>query len=230
MSKIRFLFFVLLTAIFALGCSKKASDSGEVSQLSFGLPKDFADNGSFSGSACFAVNIKAKDIQPIIPGSCDDQYGIFSGLVPLGDTIKMSAPRGTGRIIEVFYVISDDLCEPNFDPAQGLGQTFGANKVFRIGSVQANFDQPVVTVNLPIQYPSSANTLKSIYNTPATCDQVSTITITSIKQASSIVGEVRGTTNLGSKAHVRVVDKQIELTGPASWNGRIIPARLGEKQ
>ncbi len=229
MFKIRILSFALAIFGISVSCSKQASDTDASSQLSFSLPKNFG-NTSFSGSACFAVNIKAKDIQPTIPGSCDDQYGIFSGLVALGETIKMSAPRGTGRIIEIFYVISNELCEPNFDPARGLGQTFGANKVFRIGSTQANFDQPVVTVNLPIQYPSSANTLKSIFSTPATCDQISPITITSIKQASPVVGEFRGTTNLGSKVHVRVVNKQIELTSPASWSGRIIPARLGEKQ
>lgn len=205
-------------------CSKKASDNGGSSLVSFSLPANFG-NGALSGAACFAVSIVADDIDSVSPGSCDSKYGVFGGLAPLGGAIELKAPRGEARTIEIFYVISDNGCS-KFDPTRGLGEVYGSNNVYRVSQIQdVDFDKPEVYVEAPIQYPTSANAIKALLTTPASCD-ISTpiISIANKKQASPVIGEYRGTTDLGSPVHVRVVDKQ------NFGSSKMKPIRLGVGQ
>lgn len=48
-------------------------------------------------AACFAVSIRGENLEKVLPGSCDGEYGLFAGLSPLGGTLQMEVPYGSDR-------------------------------------------------------------------------------------------------------------------------------------
>lgn len=225
----RSVFYFLFALLIFVGCSV-SDNSGANSKVVFQMPKSFG-NGSFTGNACFAVNITASDITKASPGNCDTQYGVFGGLIQAGEAIELETKFGSSRTIDIYLVISDNPCGP-FDPNRGIGKVFGSNNVFRIGHKEGvNFDKPEVTVEMPIELPNQANSFKNILGSPASCEIGGGLNLSSIKQARIVVGNYRGTTNAGSKVQVRVLDKKIDLKNPNNFSGTYIkPVRLGVEQ
>jgi len=242
MFQIRFVFCLIASLALFAGCAKKAPTDGSSSHVSFTIPKTFGNN-ALGNAACFAVSITASDITPVEAGSCDEPYGIFGGLVPLGGTIELEAKFGNARTIDIYYVISDTGCT-EFDPSQGLGQVFGSNKVWRIGRKEnVDFNKPEVTVPIQIEYPANSNSLATIVNAPGNCINTPPIAnlvfpaearvvqgSTAVPESGSpLVQPGFGTTQNGSQMKVRVYDQNINMQSPTNFSGRILPVRLGEE-
>ena len=227
--------FILTSMTMVVGCSKKAPSSGGTSQVSFSLPANFS-NGAFAGTACFAVSIESPESTAVVPDACDgaETYETFAGLAPLGGTLELEASKGAARVIKIFYVISDVGCS-EFDPLLSLGKTYGSNRVFKIGEKTQDFEKSTEIVQIEIQYPSGQNTLSALYQGSATpipvaCEKASSFISISNRQVLPVVGSYRGTTDAGSKVHIRVSDKQIKFENPTSWPGQLRPMRLGVEQ
>ncbi len=236
MNHLKSVFCILLGLLWLSGCSEKAPQQQGNASLSFTLPASLAAQaaqkvGAFSGTACFAVSISAGDIPTASPGSCDQAYGIVAGLSPLGQAVEMEAPFGKNRTIEIFYVISDQGCNA-FDSSNGLGEVYGSNRVYRISRTTGiDFNQPVVTVNAVIEYPSTSNSMATLFSLPESCKQdPSPINVASIKQARVVQGSAHGVTELGSKMSVRIYDQKLNMKSPTDFSGRLTPVRLGEEQ
>ena len=229
MNHYRSVFCLLISILFLTGCSKSDQTGGN-SKVTFQMPEGFG-NGAFAGTACFAVNITASDIPSVSPGVCDASYGVFGGLIPAGGEIELEAKFGNSRTIDIYYVISNNGCN-QFDPALGLGHTYGSNKVFRISRTEGvDFNKPEVIVEAQIEWPRASNSFKNLLSSPASCDKGDDpLNLMAIKQARLIMGSYRGTTNTGSKVHVRVLDKKIDLSNYNNWSKKIRPVRLGVEQ
>lgn len=228
MLHIRFVYCLIASFALLMGCSKKETNGGSA-RLSFTLPQSFQKgNLSFNDSACYAVNITGPDIETVSPGSCDASYGTFAGLRPLGTTIELEASYGVDRVIEIYYVISSNGCL-GFDPSNGLGATFGGNKVFRIGQVSGiAFDQPEVVVDIPVSYANVNNNLRSLLNLPASCDN-GTDPIFNVNRnlVRVINGKMKDVSSGGTKVEIRLLDKSLPVGGLPSIEPTL---PLGESQ
>jgi hypothetical protein len=236
MKKLKFSFLLLASLVFFVACSKKAPDSGSSASFSFTLPKDFAGNSAQSGVGCFAVSISGQGLESTPASSCDQSYGLFAGLTPLGGTIEIETMPGSARTIDVFYVISDIGCQP-VNPTQGLGQVYGADRVFKIGTVAGvQFTANMPPVDILIEYPRSSNSLATLVNAPASCLKgPNPISLAQVKQARVVQGSSStlpggvATTPDGSQMRVRVYDQKIDLNFPNTFTGRLVPVRLGDE-
>jgi hypothetical protein len=229
----KLVFFILNLLVFSiLGCSNQVST--DTSTLTLIMPDNLEQKagelGSFSTKACFAVNIIAEDLPKSQGNSCDSSYGTFAGLIPSGGSVDLETKQGSNRTIELYYVLSENGCVP-FNISQGLGLTFGANKVFKIAKkTGVNFNQAQVTVQLNIDWPSSSNSLATLMQAPSSCNKTETaINSMHVKQASLVLGAARGTTANGSHIQVKVRNQKLDMKAPNNWSGRILPNRLGEE-
>lgn len=233
MSFLRSVFALISCLVLFAACAKKPP-SGGTSKIVFQLPasmKSQSQVGAFGSSACFAVNISASDINAVSGGACEGtSYGLFGGLVPVGNSIELEAQYGSARTIEIYYVISENGCH-SFDPSLGLGQTYGANKVHRIAQVTGiDFNQAEVVVEMPIDWPAANNTLKSLHGLPASCDRGDTpVNLMALKQARVVQGSYRET-NANHSVQIRILDQKLDMNSPSNFSGRILPVRLGEDQ
>jgi hypothetical protein len=229
------IFRALLPLLVVLGCSKKAVDNAS-SKVVFQLPSQSEMSAgslkALSGFSCFAVNITASDIPGVAPSSCDPQQGVMSDLVPAGGVIELEAPFGQQRVLDLYYVMSPTACA-EVDLSQGLATLFGANNVYRLGRVTADFDQPVINVQLPIEFPEAANSVAVLEAKPATCNQNSSPQPKpmAMQEARVVLGASRQEPpGSGHVVHVRVLDQKIDLSPPTNFNGQLRPVRLGEEQ
>lgn len=228
-------FALILLSLSLIGCSKNASEgsSASSSSLSLQMPNQTLHGGlgALSGSACYAVHIKASDISGKPASSCDPEYGQLSPLVPPGGLIDIETVRGVDRKIEVLYVISDKPCD-QYTGDKGLGEEFGSNRVFVIGEKDnVAFDQSEVKVSIQIEYPSASNSFATLASTPTTCDKAGApINVMARKQARVVLGAQRALTSGGQLMHVRVLDQKIEIKNPSDFAGKILPNRLGDEQ
>lgn len=239
MHQIRFIFSILVAATAVTNCAKKAPDSG-TSRVSFQLPANFMSGKlstkAFSGSACFAVSISGDGLPSASPGDCDSTYGEFGGLAPLGQSIEIETTFGSNRTIDIYYVNSNNGCQA-FDPEQGLGQTYGSDKVWLISSISGiDFDRPEVVVEAPIEFPKASNSLATLMQSPTSClsapDTINPMNITqarAVQGSTSLLPNGVGTTQNGSRMRVRVYDQKLDMQNPNNFSGRIVPVRLGEE-
>ena len=225
-----YVFIVLASFSFVTGCSLGEDSSGQTSRVLFKMPGELGVSAQ-SGFICYAVSITAPDMESISPGECDASYGTgtsFRGLVAPNSEIELEATMGSQRQIDLYYVLSDTNCL-DIDSSVGLGQTYGSNKVYKVGEVTADFDQLEVTVPIQLQYPSNSNRLSTLINSPASCNQDITGQPVVIRQARSVQGSVVGTTANGSTMSVRVLDHKIGVNTTAG-EAKIHPVRLGDVQ
>lgn len=211
---------ILLVFIF-MGCSKKAPDA-KGSRILFQMPQKMG-NTSQSGTSCFAVNIKADNLMSSKESLCDPSYGDYAGLAPAGSEIEIQTSSGKGRIIELFFVQSDQGCQANFDFSKGLGKTFGTNRVHRIGRVEgidlAPGDQKV---EIEIQWPKEENSLAGLFNFPETCKKDD-------RPRNSQISIVQGSIHGASpevQYHIRVRDQKIKNINNG-WGPSLKSPRLG---
>lgn len=229
---IRYVIALLATLIVATGCSVDGGSSSSSSSLvSFQLPGALG-NGSLSGTTCYAVSITGEGMGSTAASQCDASYGTeksFVGLVPPNSTVELEATQGNARQIDLYLVMLETGSCDAFAPENGLGQTFGSNNIYRVGSATKDFNGPEVTVEIQLAFPSNTNRLSQIISAPASCTQGDTTMPIAKLPARPVLGAVLTSTSDGSTMRVRVVDQQIELDHSIN-SIKIQPARLGEDQ
>ncbi len=225
MKKIKFVGCLILILILS-ACAKKAPDQKD-SQLVFQMPQKMG-NTTFSGSSCFAVNVKSENLLNFPKTECDPEYGDFAGLAPAGSQIELETSAGKDRTIEIFFIHSENGCQQNFSPQMGLAKTFGSDRVYRIAQKKGVTLNPgSQTIEIEIQWPEQNNSLSQLLTLPQSCEKGEfPVDKMKIRQARMVQGEYRGTTNLGNQVHIRVHDKKLQQPSN-NWGPRIQSLRLG---
>ena len=225
--------FLLVVLSSMLGCSKQ--ESSLTSKVKILMPESLETKSSevtsFSKKACFAINISGVNIPEIQPGACDKSYGRFAGLVSPGQSIEIEVNRGENRAISLYYIVSDEVCQ-EFNSQEGLGKTFGTNNVYRVGFIEKiNFDQSIIKIALPIQWPNQKNTLQNLFAFPESCKRGSDIiNKMTVAEAGVVLGAYQELLPSQTFINVRIKENSMETIDSQAWETQILPARLGVEQ
>lgn len=192
--------------------------------ISFTAP-DYLGNSGLSGYYCYAVNITGDGIDSQKPGPCDKSIGNFAGLVKPKKSVLIESTIGKNRTIEIYYVLSDKECS-SFDPKNGLGATFGADRVFVVGKKEnQDFDEPEESVEIQLEYQSSENSFQSLYSLPESCRKDKS----NNSRLRLIQGRASAVTGNGTQVELRLVDKKMNVLEPSGAD--VTPLiRLGVSQ
>ena len=175
-------FYILLCSLIVfVGCEKK--QTGEMTTVTFTMPDLSVDSQQnvFSRAAsapatinevnCFAVMVEGpepflKRTTCTVVDSVGSQVaaskstGLFRGLIPSGGSISLSIPAGVQRKFTLFGVKASpitacmDFNSPNVSPDF-------TSDLFVVGESSSVDLQPGVTVNVPIQLPTSGTTFNT---------------------------------------------------------------------
>ncbi len=142
----------------------------------------------------------------------------------------MELERGRGYSIDLYYVVSENGCT-KIAATDGLGKTFGSNKVYRVAhQTGLDFNSTQVTVELHIQWPNQSNTLATLHSLPLSCKKgEDPMDKMALREAGLVMGAAHGTTTGNHFMRVRIKDQSLDPE-IENWSGRILPARLGDDQ
>jgi len=229
------LLFLLSTTTIFSGCGN-SSDGGGKATLRLELPSSFSGSEnalkttSLEAStlkACFAISLRGDDIESTNGDSCNPEYGQFVGLVEGGQTVEVSVERGSDRVIDLYYVASEDCSELGSPLSLG---TMGSNKVHRLAQKRGiKLNSSNVSVTLPIQLPGPANTLDRVYGLPSACRSGTENLLAENRDVKVVTGALTGQFDSGRGISLRLSTISVQR-GTSNKKVRLKPTRLGVKQ
>lgn len=120
--------------------------------------------------ACYGVNVTGPGILMNRGNACSPETGVIAGFIESGQIIQASVPQGVDRKIELLVylqAVGENLPCDQLGPAFTAGQILNTYIVGKATGV--NMGQPVVEVEITLNFPGLANHIKQQLSLSDSC-------------------------------------------------------------
>lgn len=168
-------FLLLAVASVSILISCTRASKSEVSSLKFDFSKVSQKGGGIipqsaipTGSeVCYGVNVIASDL-PVRNDRCAPKLGVFAGFISEAKELSVEVPFGKDREVQLYAYLpkAGSTCLDATQSNNGLDP----KSIYLVGKLSnILFDQPEMTLAMPVSFPGVARSIYSELNMDSSC-------------------------------------------------------------